>query len=48
MVDLIQLQMLPEEDPTDDMIGCCPLACTCGTGELNSNPFCGTNATKDI
>jgi hypothetical protein len=46
MVDIVQLQMLPEEEPTDDMIGCCSRACTCGTGELNSNPFCTTDFTR--
>ena len=48
MVDIIQLQMLPEDEPIDDMIGCCPVACTCGTGELNSDPFCATDHTKKI
>jgi hypothetical protein len=44
MVDIVELQMLPEEEPTQEFI-CCTNGCTCATGELASNPFCTNGYT---
>jgi hypothetical protein len=47
MVDILSLQMLPEEKPSVDRHRCCN-GCTCGTGELGSNPFCPNSYTGSL
>ena len=44
MVDIIELQMLPEEKPAIDL-GHCD-SCTCATGDFQSNPFCTMGQTN--